>query len=193
MSTTTRIFRNVKVLPGSFRNFSGTVGEYNAQISIDSNGNPIGKRYFSIKLTEEMAEELRDLELPGSSGKMIKGCNIKTRLPQNEGDAPSYSMKITFGKIPPEAIWRVVPKGRMALNLETVGNLDNERIDHADVKVIFCTYEKGPNIGITAYLNKLIVYIEEDTFDNDEAFNGIPIIGTGEKSYADVDDGDLPF
>lgn len=197
MSSTTKIFRNVRILPGTWRNFSGTIGEYNAKIGVDSHGNDIGKRYFSIALTEEMAEELRQVELHGKNGNVIRGCNIKTTIPKNEGDQPLYSLRVTFGTIPPEAIWRVVPRGRMALNLDTVGNLDHEFIDHADVKVSLSTYEKGPNVGITAYLSKLIVYIREDDFDNNAEFTNIPIIGGNGSTFegspmADSED-DLPF
>ena len=85
----------------------------------------------------------------------------------------------------------------MALNLDTVGNLDHEFIDHADVKVSLSTYEKGPNVGITAYLSKLIVYIREDDFDNNDEFASIPIIGGNGTVFegspmADSED-ELPF
>ena len=197
MSSTTKIFRNVNILPGTWRNFSGTINDYNKKVGVDSHGNDIGKRYFSIALTEEMAEELRNLELHGKSGKLIRGCNIKTSLPRNEGDQPLYSLKITFGTYPPESIWRVVPRGRMPLNLETVGNLDHEFIDHADVKVSLSTYENGPNVGITAYLSKLIVYIREDDFDNNDEFSSIPIIGGNGAGYEgspmSESEDDLPF
>lgn len=194
MSSMVKVFKNVRILPGSWRNFSGTIGEFNAPIGVDSEGKPIGKRYFSIELTPEMAEELRNIELPGENNNMIRGCNIKTRIPDEEDREPMYSMRITFGKIPPEAIWRIIPKGRQPLNLETVGGLDHEYIEKADVKVVLSTYEKGPNKGITAYLNKLKVYIREDDFDTDDDFNNMPIIGgdfTGSSPMDDEDD--LPF
>ena len=85
----------------------------------------------------------------------------------------------------------------MALNLDTVGNLDHEFIDHADLKVTLATYEKGPNSGITAYLSKMIAYIQEDDFDSDEAFAGIPVIGGSDisstSSPINNDEDDLPF
>lgn len=194
MASTTKIFKNVRII---WKNFSGQVNDFNPQVGVDGSGKPIGKRYFSIVLTEEMAEELRQVELRGNSGKIIKGCNVKTRLPQNgEGD-PLYTLKVSFGAYPPEAIWRVIPKGRMALNLDTVGNLDHEFIDHADLKVTLSTYEKGPNSGITAYLSKMIAYIQEDDFDSDEAFAGIPVIGGSDisstSSPINNDEDDLPF
>ena len=191
MSSTVKVFKNVNII---WKNFSGKVGPYDPQVGVDSHGNPIAKRHFSLVLTEEMAEELRNLELRGSKGQIIKGCNVKTRLPKSgEGD-PLYTLKVSFGTYPPEAIWRVIPKGRMALDLETVGNLDHEYIDHADVKVSLSTYEMGPNVGITAYISKLIAYIQEDELDSDAAFAGIPIIG-GPDGYSGSpsDDDDLPF
>ena len=189
MASTTKIFKNVRII---WKNFSGQVNDFNPPVGTGPDGKPIGKRYFSIVLTEEMAEELRQIELRGNSGKTITGCNVKTRLPQNGEGEPLYTLKVSFGTYPPEAIWRVIPKGRMALNLETVGNLDHEFIDHADVKVSLATYEKGPNSGITAYLSKLIAYIQEDDFDSDEAFTGIPVIG-GEASPMPENDDELPF
>lgn len=200
MASTTKIFKNVRII---WKNFSGQTNDFNpplvdrttGQPVVDKNGRPLGKRYFSIVLTEEMAEELRGLELRADSGRMLKGCNVKTRLPQNgEGD-PLYTLKVGFGAYPPEAIWRIIPKGRMALDLDTVGNLDHEFIDHADVKVTFATYEKGPNSGITAYLSKLKAYVQEDDFDSDESFAGIPIIGGPSVGYSapPSDEEDLPF
>ena len=191
MSSVTKIFKNVRII---WKNFSGTPNDYNTPIGTDSQGNPIGKRTFNIVLTEEMADELRNLELVGNSGRTIKGCNVKTRVPSNGEGEPLYTLKVQFGQYAPEAIWRVIPKGRMALNLETVGNLDHEVIDHADVKVTLATYEKGPNVGITAYLQKLIAYIQEDDFDSDEAFAGIPVIGGPDSGGSGLpDEDDLPF
>lgn len=190
MSSTTKIFKNVNII---WKNFSGKVGPYDPQVGVDSHGNPIAKRHFSIILTEAMAEELRNIELRNKSGQIVKGCNVKTRLPKNgEGD-PLYTLKVGFGAYPPEAIWRVIPKGRMALDLETVGNLDHEYVDHADIKVTLSTYEKGPNVGITAYLSKLIAYVQEDELDSDATFAGIPIIGGPDSPSPINDDDDLPF
>ena len=191
MASITKIFKNVRII---WRNFSGTPGPYNQPIGTDSHGNPVGKRTVNIVLTPEMAEDLRNVELMGDGGKMIKGCNVKTRLPQNGDGDPLYTLKVQFGKYPPEAIWRVIPKGRMALNIDNVGVLDHEAIDHADVKVVLSTYQNGTNIGISAYLNKLIAYIQEDDFDSDEAFGDIPVIGTGAEDFgSEPAEDDLPF
>lgn len=193
MSSMIKVFKNVRILPGSWRNFSGTIGEYNAPIGLDAHNNPIGKRYFSIELTPEMADELRNVELRDSKNNIVRGCNIKTRIPKEEDGEPMHSLRITFGKIAPEAIWRVIPKGRMQLNLETVGNLDHEYIEKADVKVVLSVYETGGNRGITAYLNKLIVYIREDDFDSNDEFAGIPIIGGENYDGPSPDEDELPF
>ena len=195
MSAITKVFKNVRII---WKNFSGTVSEFNPKVGTDAHGNPIGKRYFSIILTEEMAEELRNIELIGDNGKVLKGCNVKTRVPQGDYDEPLYTLKVGFGAYPPEAIWRVIPKGRMALNLETVGNLDHEVIDHADVKVSIATWSYAGKSGITVYLQKLIAYIQEDDFDNNDEFANIPIIGGhAPEGYshpvASEEDDDLPF
>lgn len=191
MASTIKVFKNVKII---WKNFSGKVGPYDPQVGVDSQGKPIAKRHFSIILTEEMAEELRKIELRTKSGQVVKGCNVKTRLPKDGEGEPLYTLKVAFGNYPPEAIWRVIPRGRMALDLETVGNLDHEFIDHADIKVSFATYEMGPNVGITAYLSKLIAYVQEDELDTDDAFANIPIIGGSDSPMPiNNDDEDLPF
>ena len=192
MASTTHLFKNVKII---WKNFSGKVNDFNAPVGVNSKGEKIGKRYFSIVLSEEEAEELRKIELRGKSGKMYTGAHIKTNLPKNGDGEPMYTLKVTFGAIPPQEVWRVVPAGRMELNLDNVDNLDHEFIDHATVLVTFSTYENGPNCGITAYLTKLAAYIKEDEFSSDSAFAGIPIIGGAGYSepVESNDEDDLPF
>ena len=56
MASTTKIFKNVRII---WKNFSGQVNDFNPPVGTGPDGKPIGKRYFSIVLTEEMAEELR--------------------------------------------------------------------------------------------------------------------------------------
>ena len=192
MKSVVKVFNNVKL---KWTNFSGKPGEYNNVRGKNSRGEDIGDRLFNIVLTEQMAEELRNMELVTKSGKVVRGANVKAYVPDDVDADPSYTLKVSFGSFAPEAIWRVVPRGRMALNLDTVDNLDKEIIDHADVKVVFSAWEKGSKCGIGAYLQKLIAYVSEDDFDHNDDFLNIPIIGGdgSEANYGPDEDDEIPF
>lgn len=168
-------FENVRIM---WKNFSGRKDEFNSD----------GKRYFSIVITDEMAEQLRNVELTTKSGVLVKGANVKLRLPKDgEGDAIN-TLKVNFGTYPPEDIQRIVPNGRMHLTMDTVGCLDREYIEKAKVMVTLFAFEKGPNRGITAYLKKIAVWVREDDFDSD--YRDIPEIGAA--NYGD-DEENVPF
>ena len=170
-------FNDVQLI---WKNFSGKADDFNAE----------GKRYFNVILNDDMVELLRDVELTTRSGRVVKGANVKTRVPKNgEGD-PMMTLRVAFGTYPPDEMWCVTSKGKMALTMETVGNLDHEYIEKAKVKVTLSPYEKGANAGITAYCKKLIVWVKEDDFDQDEEFANLPVIGS---SFSPETDEDLPF
>ena len=170
-----------------WKNFSGKADDFNAE----------GKRYFNIVLNEEWADYLREVELTTKSGKVVRGANVKTRLPSNgEGD-PLYTLKVAFGAYPPDEMWIVTSRGKMKLTMDTVGNLDREYIERAKVQVTLSPYETRGNSGITAYCKKLIVWVKEDDFDQDEDFANLPEIGGSGSGSAfsndDEDDEGLPF
>ena len=167
-----------------FKNFAGRETEFNQA----------GNRNFHVDLTEDMVEYLNTVELKTKSGVTVKGANVKTYKPKDDDAPPRYSLKVLFGAYPPEEMWYVTSKGKIRLTMETVGNLDRMYIEKAKVQVSLSTYEKGNNRGITAYLKKLIVWIKEDDFDQDEEFANLPEVGGPAKSgFDDEDDGDLPF
>ena len=182
MATMNVTFKDVTL---RFKNFSGKATDFNAE----------GNRNFRVDLTEDMAEYLNNIELNTKSGRTIKGANVKTYISKEEGAEPRYSIKVLFGAYPPEEMWYVTSKGKIRLTMETVGNLDHMFIEKAKVQVSLSTYEKGSNCGITAYLKKLIVWIKEDDFDQDEDFANLPELGGGpaKNGFDDEDDGDLPF
>ena len=188
-----RIFKNVRI---KWTNFAGEVSEFNPQIKTDANGKPLGKRYFSIILTDEMAEELRNLEMvTPKTGKVVRGCNIRTNV-YDDGRPPEYAMKVAFGeKHPPESIYRITDRGKTPLNLETVYILDSDmrerKLDYVDAKVTLAAYDSHGNTGITAYLQKLHAYVTEDDFDTNDEFASIPTIGVSASPIADEDE--LPF
>ena len=170
-----------------FKNFSGRETDFNAA----------GNRNFHVDLTEDMVDYLNNVELTTKSGRTVKGANVKTYVPKASDDNPNpeprYSIKVLFGTYPPEEMWYVTSRGKIRLTMDTVGNLDRMRIERAKVMVSLSTYEKGPNVGITAYLKKLIVWVQEDDFDQDEDFASLPEIGGGGSPMADDEDNSLPF
>jgi hypothetical protein len=168
-----------------WKNFSGRADDFN----------PEGKRYFNVVLTKDMVDYLSDVTLTTKSGRTVKGANVKTRVPQNgEGD-PLYTLRVLFGAYPPDEMWCVTSRGKMKLNMETVANLDREYIEKAKVMVTLSPYERPGNVGITAYLKKLIVWVKEDDFDSDDEFQNLPEIGAGYSgpTATQDDEDDLPF
>jgi len=169
-----------------WKNFSGRATDYTEE----------GKRYFNVVLNSEQVDLLSNVELVTKSGVVIKGANVRTHVPENGDGEPLYTLKVLFGAYPPEEMWRVTPRGKMRLTMETVGNLDREYIERAKVQITLSPYEKGSNRGITAYLRGLIVWIKEDDFTSDEDFQSLPEIGGGVgNGYSAVnsDDEGLPF
>lgn len=164
-----------------WKNFSGKADDFNAE----------GNRYFNIVLNKEWADYLNEVELTTKSGRTVKGANVKTRVPQGgEGD-PLYTLRVKFGAYPPEEMWRVTSRGKMKLSMENVGNLDREYIEKAKVMVTLSPYERPGNVGITAYCKKLIVWVREDGFDDDEDFANLPIVGG--SGGPTEDDEEVPF
>jgi len=155
--------------PIRWPNFSGQKGKYN----------PYGKRTFNIVLDEETANELRK-----------KNLNIRTHLDSN-GENPIYTLQATvsFSPYPPDAVYRVIPKGKIALTEKTIGSLDHETIDHVDVKLSLSKWEMGNESGVKAYVSKLYVTVIEDGFA--DHYDSIPTIG-GDYEEVDSED-DLPF
>ena len=79
-----------------FRNFSGEERMYNKK----------GDRNFTLVLTPEKAEELRNL-----------GYNVKTRPPREEGDENQYLLAVSVSyKIRPPKI--VLINGRLKIDLD---------------------------------------------------------------------------
>jgi len=175
-------FKDVELI---WKNFSGKADDFNPQ----------GIRQFNIVVNDEMADYLRNIELTTKSGRVVKGANVKTHIPKNGDGDPLLTLRVRFGGYPPEEMWRVVNGGKMRLTMDTVGNLDREYIEKAKVMVSLSAYETGRNVGITAYLKRLIVWVKEDDFANDDDFASLPEIGGGQKAanFVQEEDEDLPF
>lgn len=161
---------NVKLI---WTNFAGNVSQYNMK----------GNRTFNIVLDEDNANMLRD-----------RGLNIKVHPSKNPEDPPIYTLQcfVSFSPYPPEELYRIVPRGKIRLNEETIGNLDHEDIDFANVKLNLSHWTMPDGrIGIKPYVNKIAVWVNEDSFA--DSYRDIPDIG-GPSVFDDNDaDEPLPF
>lgn len=140
-----------------FRNFSGRESQYNQE----------GARNFGVILPEDIAEAMAN-----------DGWNVKTLSPREEDLAedpeldgtPWLPVKIGYGKGKPPLIMLITDRGRVALNEETIDQLDwvDVRIDPdtglsmIDLIVRPYHYNVRGASGIAAYLQSLYVTIDED-------------------------------
>lgn len=138
-----------------FRNFSGEERMYNNK----------GDRNFTLVLTPEKAEELRNLDY-----------NVKTRPPREEGDENQYllAVAVSYKARPPKI---VLINGKLKVNLDedTVGELDYTDIEYVDLTIRPYHWElPDGRTGVKAYLNSMYVTAVEDQFagkyaDDEEA------------------------
>lgn len=167
-------------------NFEGEVGgtgkgKYNKYLSArDDDGSPIPQRTLNIVLTQELADQLREM-----------GAKIRTSMPQHEDQEPMYTLTAFIGKIYPDTIWRIIPAGKMALNRDTIGCLDHERIDKANVDINLVYWENDTGSGWKAWVRNLACWIHEDEFA--KSLSDIPTIGSSGEHPMDDDEDDLPF
>ena len=139
------ILEDVRLLPGSFRNFSGRETQYNRA----------GDRNFAVLLGERQAKAMEK-----------DGWNIKWTKAREEGDAeePYLSVTVKFGGRPPKIVM-ITSHGRTMLDEATVETLD--WVDMVHVDMIIRPYEWVVNgkTGIKAYLQSIYVTIEEDALE----------------------------
>lgn len=129
-----------------FRNFSGKSSQFN----------PTGKRSFALVLTQEEGNRFSE-----------EGWNVKYLRPKEPGDEPTpyINVNVKFSKDNPERdpeVYLVTGHKKTLLNSDTIGTLDFADITNTDV--IVCPYRWNMNgrEGVTAYLKKMYVTIEED-------------------------------
>jgi hypothetical protein len=133
----------VRVLPGSFKNFSGAPTKFNPQG---------GKRTFNIELDPELAQQLID-----------EGWNVRLRTPRDEDEEPLHYMEVTcrFDNYPPN-MFMIAGKVRTRLDEESVSELDYGRILEADLTISPYEWETSTGSGIKAYLKTGYFIMEED-------------------------------
>lgn len=126
-------------------------------------GDKYGHRGFSLLIDPEDAQELIDF-----------GWNIHIMPARDEGGEPGYRLPVTvkFKDYPPEVVMVTRRGAEVQLDNESI-----ECLDHAYLKKINVTivpYIHGDTsrggTGVTAYLSKMKVWVEEDkTMDDDES------------------------
>ena len=143
MATNRIEFENVSGRDILFRNFSGAELKYNQA----------GKRNFCMIVDDETAEELR-----------ARGFNVKTRKRADTEEEYSFlKININFNSNRPPQINQVTSRGGMSrLTEETIDSLDYAEIISANIAI--SPYDREKNGQCTAWLNELLVEIEDESF-----------------------------
>lgn len=145
------VLENVKVVQaGTFSNFSGSPTKW------DRHG---GKRYFTLEFDEALGRSLA-----------ADGWNVKFREPYREGDTVKAQLKVNFGWNPeypsldPEII--MIKGGYPYICVEeTVGELDHESIETADVELRARIWDDNGVPSVTAYCRQMYVTVAESKLD----------------------------
>lgn len=129
-----------------FRNFSGKEGQFNRQ----------GDRNFAVLLSDGDAAQLS-----------ADGWNVKELKPREEGDDPQpyLTVKVNFNGPRPPQVVMVTSRGRTTLGEDDVDILDWADIQKTDLIISPYNYDVNGKTGVTAYLHKIFVTIEEDELD----------------------------
>lgn len=139
------------ILPGSFRNFSGSPDRFNPDGGI---------RSFCVALDEGTVKyggrpaDIHDLA--------ADGWNVKFLQPRDEQDNPKpfIRVRVKYGVRPPKIV-QITGHGKVELDEESIDQLDWAEIKNADVIINPYNYDSGK---VTAYLHALYVTISEDEF-----------------------------
>lgn len=137
---------NAKILGGSFRNFRGEAGKFNNA----------GNRNFCVALEPELAAQLSS-----------EGWNVRSLVDKDTGEILTYYTQIVvnYNFNNPPKIYRVTSAGPMLMDESTVGQLDYDVINSADM--IIYPHPTTADDGTTrykGYLKTLYANIEEDSF-----------------------------
>ena len=139
------IIENAKLLPGSFRNFSGAESKYNRK----------GNRNFCVIIEDpDQAERLA-----------ADGWNVRILQPREEGDEPRHYLPVavSFENIPPK-VYMVTRKRKTELDEESIGILDHAELLNVDMTIRPYNRDVNGKTGIKAYLKTMYATIAEDDF-----------------------------
>lgn len=132
-----------------FKNFAGEEQKFN----------PKGKRNFCVEIPEDMADQLR-----------ADGWNVKTTKPRDPDDEPRFYLKVnvSYAVAPPE-IYLIANGRKIALNEDTVRSIDHADIVNVNLTISPYVWEVNGDTGISAYLKRMYVEIEDDPFADEYA------------------------
>jgi len=152
-------------------NFSGIPSQYNSK----------GNRTFNVVLNEQVAHDLE-----------MRGLNVKRHESKDPDGEPIWTLQcfVSFTPYPPDELYRIIPRGKMRMNEDTIGNLDHEDIEKANVKLNLSHWKMQGREGIKPYVNKMAVWVNEDSFA--DSYRDIPEIGNGPAFGGDEEEA-LPF
>ena len=160
------ILKDVEILPGSFRNFSGKPNKFNAE----------GDRNFCVVIPSDLAEMLMKDDWT------VKMLN---RRSEDEEDKYYIKVKVRFNSNKKPKIVQITSRGKTLLDEESVDNLDWADIVNADMSINPYESTVRDKHYITGYLKSLYVTIDEDELDIKYA--------DVEEAMESVEDEDIPF
>lgn len=140
-----------------FRNFSGKAGRYNKE----------GDRNFVVFLEDSMAQQLADQGWNVKFPKPIAGAD-----PEDDRRQPYLPVKLRFNAYPP-VIYEISPSNPdnpLRIDETTVDGLDWISYSNIDLVIRPYNWEVNGQSGVTAYLSKMYITLEEDGFADKYGF-----------------------
>ena len=171
------ILKDVEILPGGFRNFSGSPTPFN------KDG---GKRYFNIRLDEDLAKKFID---EGFSG--IRDANAK----RDDRD-PLWIMNVAvrFEPVPCHIwIYSTVGNNRRLMRESNVSMLDWMDIETADIEIRPSWWENNGRNGYKPYCANLFITPVENELTT--KYGNVPIVSDDDDDdmNRESDPDDTPF
>ena len=129
----------------NFRNFEGIEGDMNRA----------GDRNFAVFMDPELGTKLD-----------ADGWNVRYTKIREEGDipVPYMKVKVKFGDYPPQ-ITLISSEGRTILSEDEVHILDIINIKTVDMVITPYCWTMNNTSGVTAYLRKMFITMDEDALD----------------------------
>lgn len=168
------IMEGAELLFGSFRNFSGAKGRYNAE----------GQRSFNVQVEPEFIPMLEEV------GINVKYFRSDLEDEDQEEKPGFFRVKVNYdGLRPPVAYVRYGEKGKFVeLTAETIGQLDHAVFDNVDLILNPSHYEVNGSSGTSLYLNKGYFTLHVDPL----AAKYEKMMQDGDAEISDMDE-EVPF
>lgn len=146
------IIENARLLPGSFRNFSGKASQYNAE----------GNRNFVIALDPDKAHELQEKGWPvkwtpdrySDDGEMRATMRVNVKYTTRDGR-----------KLIPPKVVVISSSGKVNYTEDMIGLIDTMDISKCDLILSGYEYKTMGREGVSAYLKTAYITMAEDALD----------------------------